>query len=233
MRRLFVLLCFAQSLSAQSADVDVGKGNFRLYCAPCHGIHGQGGRGPDLTQTTADLARVISQGVPGTEMAAYSSQFDDAMIARIVAYIRSTARVAIGPVPGDPDHGRALFQGKANCAGCHTAGGIGPSLTRVGRQRSAAYLREKLLHPSTEITPGYDTLIVTLKDGSTVRGIRKGLDDFSAQLIGLDRRFYSFRRNEVTSIEKDPHSLMPDQELTEPELTDLLAYLSTLRGDAK
>src|ERR1700720_4306595 len=112
MCRRLVLLCFAQFLFAQSADVDVGKGNFRLYCAPCHGIQAQGGRGPDLTRTTADLSRVISQGVPGTEMAAYSSQFDDAMIARIVSYIRSTARVATGPVPGDPDHGRALFQGK-------------------------------------------------------------------------------------------------------------------------
>jgi putative heme-binding domain-containing protein len=233
MRRLLVVLCFAQFLFAQSADVEVGKGNFRLYCAPCHGIHAQGGRGPDLTQTTADLAHTISEGVPGTEMGAYSSQFDEAMIARIVSYIRSTARGASGPVAGDPEHGRALFVGTANCAGCHTAGGVGPSLARVGRQRSPAYLREKLLHPSTEITPGYETLIVTLKDGNTVRGIRRCLDDFSAQLIGLDRRFYSFRRNEVASIEKDSHSLMPDQKLTEPELTDLLAYLSTLRGDAK
>ena len=53
---------------------------FRIYCSPCHGIGAQGGRGPDLTLGTysagnsdADLFKVISDGAPGTEMAAYWS----------------------------------------------------------------------------------------------------------------------------------------------------------------
>src|SRR2546421_182518 len=33
---------------AQAAGV--GKGIFRIYCAPCHGIRGQGRRGPNLSR---------------------------------------------------------------------------------------------------------------------------------------------------------------------------------------
>src|ERR1035438_7514343 len=106
--RCVVLLLFlfgllygqANPLAGDRAAIDVGKGNFRLYCAACHGIHAQGGRGPDLTRgsfsagsTDADLFRVISKGVEGTEMTDYGDRFDDRMIWRLVAFIRSIARV--------------------------------------------------------------------------------------------------------------------------------------------
>ena len=53
--------------------VEAGRGAFRIYCTPCHGIRAEGGRGPDLTrgvysagETDAALFDVISNGVPGT-----------------------------------------------------------------------------------------------------------------------------------------------------------------------
>jgi cytochrome c oxidase cbb3-type subunit III len=232
-------------LAGSSAAIDIGKGNFRLYCAPCHGIHAQGGRGPDLTRGTftageadADLFRVIARGVEGTEMTAYGGRFDDEMLWRFVAYIRSVTRATPASVPGDAEHGREIFHGQGGCAGCHAVagkgGGIGPTLTRIGRERSLEYLREKLLTPSTSITPGYDTIVVTLRDGHTVRGIEKGFDDFSAQLLDVNKRFYSFRKEEVVSMKRDDRSLMPSnyaQKLAASEQTDLLAYLASLRGE--
>jgi cytochrome c oxidase cbb3-type subunit 3 len=227
---LGMVTCGAQLLFAQSAARDLGKANFRLHCAPCHGIHAQGGRGPDLTQTTADLTSVISKGVDGTEMRGYSSQFDEPTIQNIVAYIRSTANPSPPHGSGNPERGRAVFQGKGACGGCHAKGGIGPSLARVGRQRSFDYIREKILHPNTDITPGYQTVTVTLKDGKTIRGLQKGLDDFSAQLVDVNGRYYSFRTEETVTIGQDAGSLMPTRKLTDTELDDLLSYLSTLRG---
>ncbi len=231
-------------LAGDRAAIDVGKGNFRLYCAPCHGIHAQGGRGPDLTRgtfsagdTDADLFRVISKGVEGTEMTDYGERFDDPMIWRFVAFIRSVARVTSSPVPGDPQHGREIFQGKGGCGACHSAGGkgegIGPPLTRVGRERSLDYLREKLLEPGKSITPGYSTVVVTLRDGRQIRGIEKGFDDFSAQLLDVNRQFHSYRKEEVASMQREEKSLMPadyGRRLTASEQTDVLAYLETLRG---
>lgn len=248
---LFVGCLFLPALCAQTnplagdaAAIDVGKGNFRLYCAPCHGIHAQGGRGPDLTRgsfsagdSDADLFRVIGRGVAGTEMAGYSERFDDAMIWRLVAFIRASARVTQTAVPGDAEHGREVFR-KSACGRCHATEekgkGIGPPLNRIGRVRSLEYLREKLLDPSTNISPGYNALTVTLRDGTKVSGIEKGLDDFSAQLLDVNREFHSYRRDEVSSIEREKRSLMPDdygRRLTTAEQADLLAYLMTLRGE--
>jgi putative heme-binding domain-containing protein len=252
MHRVFLVLCLTRLLSGQTnplagnpAAIDVGKGNFRLYCAPCHGIHAQGGRGPDLTRRSfaagdsdADLFRVISQGVEGTEMTAYAGHFEDPMIWRLISYIRSVARVSPVPIPGDARHCRELFAGKGGCNGCHSiggeGGGIGPPLTRVGRERSLDYLREKLLTPSASITPGYHTILVTLRDGHDIRGIEKGFDDFSAQLLDVNRKFYSFRKEEVASMKREDRSLMPSnysQKLSPAEQTDLLAYLASLRNE--
>jgi cytochrome c oxidase cbb3-type subunit 3 len=251
MRRVLLVLCITKFLSAQTnplagnqAAIDVGKGNFRLYCAACHGIHAQGGRGPDLTRgsftagdSDADVFRVISRGVEGTEMTSYGERFDDQMIWRFVAYIRSAAHTAPSTVNGDARHGRQVFEGKGGCGGCHAVGGkgggIGPELTRIGRQRSLDYLREKLLDPSASITPGYGTLTVTLRDGHTVSGIEKGFDDFSAQLLDMNRQFHSFRKEEVASVKREDRSLMPSnyaQKLATAEQTDLLAYLVSLKG---
>ncbi len=252
MRRVLLVLSLARFLSGQtnplagdSAAIDVGKGNFRIYCGPCHGIHAQGGLGPDLTRGTfaagdadAELFRVISHGVPGTEMTAYAERFDDQMIWRFIAYIRSVARVTPVTVPGDAQHGREVFQGKGGCIACHAVGekggDIGPSLSRVGRERSLEFLREKLLTPSASITPGYTSVAVTLHDGRTLRGIEKGFDDFSVQLLDANKQFYSFRKEEVVSMKREDQSLMPSnysQKLDAAEQTNLLAYLASLRGE--
>src|SRR5580704_15467571 len=92
--------CPAQDIVAKDPRAaETGRWMFRIRCAPCHGIHADGGRGPDLTlgayaagDRDGDLFRVISRGVPGTEMAAYAGRVEDEDIWRLVAYIRSVAR---------------------------------------------------------------------------------------------------------------------------------------------
>src|ERR1700682_3180233 len=45
--------CRAQSTNPLAADpqaAETGRWTFRILCAPCHGIHADGGRGPDLTR---------------------------------------------------------------------------------------------------------------------------------------------------------------------------------------
>src|SRR5713226_4526039 len=57
------------------ADVQQGGALFQLHCSYCHGSHGEGGRGADLTAgvyrmggTDSELFETIRTGVPGTEM---------------------------------------------------------------------------------------------------------------------------------------------------------------------
>ena len=49
---VFLGSAFAQAANPLASDpkaAEIGRGMFRIYCAPCHGIRAQGGRGPDLT----------------------------------------------------------------------------------------------------------------------------------------------------------------------------------------
>jgi cytochrome c oxidase cbb3-type subunit III len=241
-------ICAAQETNPLASDpkaAETGRWMFRIYCAPCHGIHADGGKGPDLTlgsysagDRDIDLFRVIARGVPGTEMAAYGEgRVEDDGIWRLVSYIRSVARHDNSSIQGDAGAGQRIFLGKGGCGECHRAAGQGrgpgPDLSRVGRQRSAAYLRTSILKPNATLTPGYGTVTVVTRDGKTIIGVEKGYDNFSVQLIDLSGNYYSFLREDMTSRKREPRSLMPatyGQLLKESEIDDLVAYLVSLRG---
>lgn len=244
---LIAAKCHAQTSNPLAADpkaAETGRWTFRILCAPCHGIHAAGGRGPDLTRGSysigdddKQLYSAIAKGIPGSEMPAYGDRLDADAIWRLVSYIRSVARHDAETVQGNPTAGDTAFWGKGNCGQCHRVGskgsGIGPDLTRVGRQRSLTYLKASIVTPDSDITPGYGTVQVILKDGKTLAGVERSLDNFSVQFIDLTGNYHSFVREDVTSMSRQPRSLMPSYAklFNKTEMNDLLAYLLTLRGN--
>ena len=94
-------MCPAQTalknpLANDARAAEEGRIAFRGSCSLCHGIKGEGGRGPDLTlgtysagETDADLFRVISNGSAGTEMPAFGANFESEDIWRLVTYVRT------------------------------------------------------------------------------------------------------------------------------------------------
>src|SRR5215469_14863424 len=61
-----------------------GKSLFQIHCSYCHGVSGEGGRGPDLTSgkyrrggTDAGLFATVRNGIPGTEMPAVRASDDE------------------------------------------------------------------------------------------------------------------------------------------------------------
>ena len=222
--------------------VEAGRGAFRIYCSPCHGIRAEGGRGPDLTrgiysvgERDADLFAVISNGAPGTEMPAFALPLGDENIWRVVTYIRSVTRHDSEKATGNAASGETLFWGKGGCGGCHRVGArggrMGPDLTRVGRSRSLQYLRESVISPNADLTPGYNTITVVTRDGKKIVGVQRGFDNFSAQLMDSRENYYSYMKSDVNSITREFRSLMPDgygKMLSKAELEDMVAYLSRL-----
>ena len=246
--------CFAQGNATSAKNpfagdanaVEAGRLVFRMSCAGCHGLHATGGRGgPDLTRGTystgdadKDLYSVISNGVPGTEMPSFGEPLDDSNIWRLVTYVRSLSHAGVAPIKGDRAAGEKLFWSKGSCGQCHRVGirgiAIGPDLTRAGKQRSLAYLRESILAPDADLTPGFATIVVVTRDGTKITGVSKGFDNFSARLMDLSGRYYSFLKDNVTSMEIEYRSLMPSNygRMFNPrELDDLLAYLASLGGE--
>ena len=221
-----------------------GRHTFRMFCTYCHGIRAEGGRGPDLTlgtysvgESDAALFDAVANGVPGTEMPEFLERLGEEDVWRLVSYIRSVARRETTGVTGDPEAGKTLFWGKGQCGQCHLVDGqggrMGPDLTRVGRRRSLAYLRESVLEPNADLTPGYPTITVVRRNGKQIVGVQRGFDNFSVQLMDAREAVHSFLRSDLRSVKREFRSLMPDNYWSlfgEAELNNLLAYMVSLRG---
>ncbi|MEZ5559188.1 MAG: c-type cytochrome [Pseudomonadales bacterium] len=237
-------------LTAQ--DLAAGQQLFRLHCARCHGMLGEGGEGPSLKrarlQHAADdeaLFDVITNGIAGTGMPATWSP-NDAERWQIAGYVRSLGALPPEPMPGDPERGRLVYETRGGCGSCHIAAGagrgVGPELTEVGLRRNAGYLRRALVNPdadypmlSSQITGrinAFLTVRVVSADGE-FEGLRVSEDEFSIQMRDLSGVIHSFDKRSLLSFDKAfDHSLMPgyDATLSETDVNDVVSYLMTLRG---
>lgn len=92
---LLVLVFFVKPVIAQQPDA--GQAMYHSMCASCHGADlGGGGLGPDLLDDEwlhggerNDLFRVISEGVPDSEMPAFGVSLSEQQIDNIINYIET------------------------------------------------------------------------------------------------------------------------------------------------
>jgi cytochrome c oxidase cbb3-type subunit III len=249
---LWCVVCAATSMAAvpevkvklpnSRADLARGEKLFEVHCALCHGPKGEGGRGPMLAQAKlsrapddAMLLKVIGEGIRGTEMPG-AGAMSDHEVRQTAAYVRSLGKVTLKPVPGNLTHGAEIYRDKGNCAVCHSIhgeGGVsGPDLADIGARRSAGYLRESLVDPQASVPEGYLLIKLVTKSGQTMNGIRVNEDSFSIQIRDDSGRSYSFWKTDVAEVDKQRgKSPMPSYkgQLSEDELTDLVAYLASLK----
>lgn len=103
--------------SQEHALVSSGGHLWQLNCASCHGEHGQGVTAPALNSqeflgsvTDEQIQRIMSVGISGTAMPAWSDEFSgpltEQQIASVVTYLRSLEKTA----PTVPDW-RSRFVG--------------------------------------------------------------------------------------------------------------------------
>jgi cytochrome c oxidase cbb3-type subunit III len=224
------------------ADLLNGQKLFQVHCALCHGPNGEGGRGPMLTRAKlshapddAALLKILEDGIRGTEMPGAGAMSDREM-RQTAAYVRSLGKVALKRVPGDVARGAEIYRGKGNCAGCHSIhgeGGVaGPDLSAIGDSRSEAYLRESIVNPGAAVPEGYLLVTVVPNSGQPVTGVRVNEDSFSIQIRDSAGRSYSFWKKDLAQVDKQRgKSPMPSYQgqLQDAELTDLVAYLASLK----
>lgn len=130
--------------------VTTGRALYAENCAMCHGQEGEGVDGPplndsDFLSNTANqtIFSLISSGVPGTEMPAWSQvhggPFTDEQVRQLVAFIRSWEPDApdrqAEAMAGDAANGLAIFN--STCIVCHGENGTGteqaPALNDAAR----------------------------------------------------------------------------------------------------
>jgi cytochrome c oxidase cbb3-type subunit III len=220
------------------ADVAAGAKTFRSHCSPCHGFNGEGGRGPNLAagvfyrgSSDAALLKNISDGIEGTEMPGLFYSPD--RVWQVIAYVRSLSQQR-GPASGDAAHGSKVFAAKG-CMNCHRVSGeggrIGPDLTEIGRIRSAEHLRQAVVSPNADVRERYWVVSFKDKAGKAQTGFLMNEDTYTVQFMDLSGQLHSEMKAELRDYKVDKNSKMPSFQgkLTDAELNDLVAYLSSLR----
>jgi cytochrome c oxidase cbb3-type subunit III len=231
------------SVLAQTASADVAAGakTFRSHCAVCHGTKGEGGRGPNLSSgefhhggTDADLLRNISNGISGTDMPGIF--YEEDRIRQIVAYIRSMG--ASGKTIGDAAKGAAVYRARG-CAQCHringTGGRLGPDLSEIGRARAAAHLRQAIVSPDADVRQDFWVVSFVAKDGTSQSGFLRDEDTYTVLFLDFQENLRSAAKADVRDYQVSKVSKMPSyrEVLSEKELDDLVAWLSSLKGGAR
>jgi putative heme-binding domain-containing protein len=205
------------------ADVEAGARIFRSHCADCHGLTGQGGKGPDLTtgvffhgSSDAALLKNVSDGIEGTAMP--SSFFSSDQVWQVIAYVRTLAKSGSAKAPpGD------LVRG---------VGGInGPDLSFVGSQRPPDQLRKSILEPNAQVDQAFWVADIVLENGTPYKGFILNEDTYHVQMLHPAKGLVTLPKREFRKYVVQKTSAMPSYQgkLSEPELQDLVAYLWTLQ----
>ena len=243
-------LAWAQSPLDELTAADLAEGEkiFKVHCARCHGIAGQGGEGSNLVRSklkyaTDDQALIdlLDEGIPGTGMPAIWT-LDEQQTTQVAGYVRTLGEFEAEEMPGNPGRGKDIYQKSGGCPACHIIAGhgigIGPELTHVGDQRGLDYLRQSLTDPAAtqSQTMGYQNyLTVRVKSlQAEVEGLRVNEDAFTIQVRDMSGTIHSFRKDELTEFEKIfAHSLMPEYSaaLSDEDMDDLISYMMSLRSE--
>jgi putative heme-binding domain-containing protein len=241
---MLLVLFLQASPHASADDVERGGKAYRIHCARCHGLSGEGGRGANLADgdfyrgdTDADLFRNVDDGIAGTGMP--GTWLAPVRIWQIVAFVR-TLNQASEPasVPGNASRGESLFREDGACLQCHRVGReggfAGPDLSTIASRRSVGHLRASILKPDEDVSQAYWTATVTTSNGGdTTAGFIRSDDRHHLLLLDLDGHLRSFRKDELSSVEVDRQSTMQSYDgfFDTDELEDLVAYLATLRKE--
>jgi putative heme-binding domain-containing protein len=214
----------------------------RIYasqCAYCHGPQGDGGRGANLarpklrhTNHPAALAKLIREGIPGTEMPRFF--LANSQLQAVANYVLSLGRNATETVSGNASRGAELYA-KLNCVQCHTirgrGGAMGPDLTGAGARTGPTYLRESLTKPAAALPPGFLQLRIVTVQGESLNGILIDEDTFSIRIRDFNDRVRSYFFSELRTVDRQKdRSPMPSYaHLNARDLDDLVAYLASLQ----
>lgn len=233
--------------SVTAADIAAGGRLYGAQCAGCHGASGNQVAGVDLARGTfrsassdEALARVITEGVPGTAMRAH--RFSPQELSVLIAYVRSmasaptTMSAAASLHGGNPTVGRMIVEGKGRCLTCHRINANGSrraaNLSDIGATRTADAINSALVNAITIVAPDRRFVRAVTRDGKVIAGRRLNEDTFTVQLLDDQDRLVSLAKSELReysvsrALPESAHTVA----LSEEERRDVLSYLISLKG---
>ena len=198
--------------------------------------------------TTAEARASVRPDALRTRLARYSpvvQQRGEALLATLAEatakQARELDRLLAWMKDGDPRRGQLLFNNPTvGCSTCHAigyhGGKIGPDLTSIGEIREVRDLVEAVVFPSASFPRGFEPVEVTTTTGAMYTGVLR--DDLPDTLVLTTATSEELRlpKSSVKDVQPGTVSLMPPgygQQLTPPQLADLVAFLKRTRWAAQ
>jgi quinoprotein glucose dehydrogenase len=138
---------------------------------------------------------------------------------------------------GNAAEGRKIFfeRPEASCMRCHKINGeggeVGPDLSKVGAQKDRQYILESVLFPNKQIAPGFDSVMVTLKNGTLYAGVLKQETDSELVINSPEDGLVTVKKADLRARDKGS-SGMPegmDGILSKQDLRNLVEFLGSLK----
>jgi cytochrome c oxidase cbb3-type subunit 3 len=164
------------------------------------------------------------------------------MVRRILAFQFLLITAMLGQQSGNDGsvaRGAAIFGGKGACLDCHWVAGkgsrLGVDLTEIGETRKRDALEKVLLDPPTEVPLPNRMYRIVTNDGAVYSGKLLNQDTASLQILDSKEHLRSIPRSGVRDSGFAATPPMPSyrNKLSPEEITDVVAYLSQLKGVTK
>lgn len=135
---------------------------------------------------------------------------------------------------GNAEEGRKIFfeRAEAACMRCHKikgeGGEVGPDLSDIGKRQPREYILESILLPNKQIAKGFDSVLVTGKDGLAYAGVVKSENDKELVLNSPEDGLVTVPKEKITKRERGL-SPMPEgmgMLLSKEDLRNLVEFLA-------
>ncbi len=225
-------------------SVERGRGEFARACGDCHAANASGtAKGLNLIRAArvrhdkdgSAIAAVVRSGLTGMPpIALTDSQMKD-VVSYIEWAVQKYDRVSPGPPPddyplerlltGNAADGKAFFNGKGGCGGCHSVTG---DLAGIAKKYPPVFLQSRFLMPRAT-KPRMAT--VTLVSGEKVEGELKMLNTYDVTVLPAGGKPQTFPADQVKVEVRDP--LAAHRELllkySDADVHNMFAYLWSLQ----
>jgi len=138
---------------------------------------------------------------------------------------------------GNAEEGKKTFieRQDAACFRCHKINGeggeVGPEMAGLGAKQSREQLLESILFPNKTIAPGFESVLVTLKNGTSYAGMLKSETDAEMIINSPEDGLITVKKADVKSRDRGLSS-MPEELgniLSKSDVRNLIEFLSTLK----
>lgn len=231
-----------QRQTVDAAAATRGRALYAQQCINCHGSAAKGtDRGPDLIRSVVVLRDRLGNAIgPAIRRSAtHAAALSDAQVVDLSHFLHqrieaiATNRNPRGPLnvlTGDPEAGRAYFNGAGTCSTCHSPTGDLAGLAT--RTADPVTLQQRFLFPTVRRSGPAQVSVTIAATGRQVTGTLVRADDFVVSLRDAVGDYQSITRGPgITVVVRDPldaHHALLDR-YTDEAMHDVTAYLATLK----